>query len=97
LFDITQPTLSHHLKKLVDAGVVVSNKQGRACCYTIHPETLKEVTQCLKTLTTAVPMPIASAEKHRPAVAPIANAKQRHLVPAPIAPAKNAGVATKNK
>src|SRR6202050_3580845 len=36
LFDISQPTLSHHLKKLRDAGIVDSERRGLwAYCYVI--------------------------------------------------------------
>lgn len=48
LFDITQPTLSHHLKKLTDVGIISATKSGRACCYQLNHETLKEVRTCLK-------------------------------------------------
>ena len=43
LFDISQPTLSHHLKKLRDAGVVDSERQGLWAYYYVNPEALDEL------------------------------------------------------
>jgi len=47
LFDISQPTLSHHLKKLRDAGIVNSERQGLWAYYYVNPNTLKELSQWL--------------------------------------------------
>lgn len=43
LFDISQSTLSHHLKKLRDAGVVGVERRGLWAYYYVHPESLKEL------------------------------------------------------
>src|SRR3954452_2411901 len=43
LFDIAQPTLSHHLKKLRDAGIVDSERQGLWAYYYVLPEALEEL------------------------------------------------------
>jgi len=43
LFDIKQSTLSHHLKKLRDAGIVDSERQGLWAYYYVKPEALKEL------------------------------------------------------
>jgi ArsR family transcriptional regulator len=40
LFDISQPTLSHHLKKLGDTGVVDSERQGPWVYYYVVPGAL---------------------------------------------------------
>ena len=48
LFDISQPTLSHHLKKLREAGIVDSERQGLWAYYYVNPESLKEVSAWLK-------------------------------------------------
>jgi len=37
LFDIAQPTLSHHLKKLRDAGLVDSERKGLWAYYYSSP------------------------------------------------------------
>ena len=43
LFDISQPTLSHHLKKLRDAGIVDSERQGLWSFYYVLPGALDEL------------------------------------------------------
>src|ERR1700731_2804758 len=40
LFDISQPTLSHHLKKLRDAGIVDSERKGLWAYYYVIPDSL---------------------------------------------------------
>jgi len=47
LFDISQPTLSHHLKKLREAGIVDSERQGLWAYYYVRPEALKELSAWL--------------------------------------------------
>jgi ArsR family transcriptional regulator len=47
LFDLSQPTVSHHLKVLRDAGVVGSERQGLWAYYYVIPETLKELSEWL--------------------------------------------------
>lgn len=41
-FEITQPTLSHHMKILCDCGLVVSRKEGKWSHYSLSCETLLE-------------------------------------------------------
>jgi ArsR family transcriptional regulator len=43
LFEISQPTLSHHLKKLRDAGIVDSERRGLWAYYYVVPGSLKEI------------------------------------------------------
>jgi ArsR family transcriptional regulator, arsenate/arsenite/antimonite-responsive transcriptional repressor len=47
LFDISQPTLSHHLKKLREAGVVDSERRGLWAYYYVIPDALEELSQWL--------------------------------------------------
>ena len=47
LFDVAQPTLSHHLKKLCEAGIVDSERQGLWAYYYVRPDALKELTTWL--------------------------------------------------
>src|SRR5919106_4723356 len=47
LFDIGQPTLSHHLKVLRDAGIVDSERRGLWAYYYVAPEALEELTAWL--------------------------------------------------
>ena len=43
LFDLSQPTVSHHLKKLRDAGIVGSEREGLWAYYYVKPEALEEL------------------------------------------------------
>ena len=43
LFDLSQPTVSHHLKKLRDAGIVGSERDGLWAYYYVKPEALREL------------------------------------------------------
>jgi len=45
---ITQPTLSHHMKILCDAGIVVGRKEGKWMHYSISNEGLNEAMGCLE-------------------------------------------------
>lgn len=42
-FEFTQPTLSHHMKVLKDAGIVTSEKIGKWQHYTLKPSFTKEL------------------------------------------------------
>lgn len=44
---ITQPTLSHHMKILCDAGIVVGRKEGKWMHYSISDEGIDAVSECL--------------------------------------------------
>ena len=43
LFDISQSTLSHHLKKLRDAGIVGVERRGLWAYYYVNPDALEEI------------------------------------------------------
>jgi ArsR family transcriptional regulator len=45
LFDISQPTLSHHLKKLRAAGVVGVERRGLWAYYHVLPDAMKELSE----------------------------------------------------
>jgi ArsR family transcriptional regulator len=47
LFDVSQPTLSHHLKKLRDAGIVDSERRGLWAYYYVLPDALAELSSWL--------------------------------------------------
>ena len=47
LFDVSQPTLSHHLKKLREAGIVASERPGLWAYYYVIPDALKELSAWL--------------------------------------------------
>ena len=47
LFDLSQPTVSHHLKVLREAGIVGSERRGLWAYYYVQPEALKELSEWL--------------------------------------------------
>lgn len=48
---ITQPTLSHHMKILCDADIVISRKEGKWTHYSISKSGGEYAVDCLKALT----------------------------------------------
>lgn len=42
MFDLAQSTVSHHLKQLVDADLLITEKDGRSSLYKINKEVLTE-------------------------------------------------------
>lgn len=49
--DISQPTMSHHMKILCDSGVVAGRKEGKWTYYSISPEGASFAIQTLHALT----------------------------------------------
>ncbi|CDZ75312.1 ArsR family transcriptional regulator [Peptoniphilus sp. ING2-D1G] len=49
-FQITQPTLSHHMKVLNECGLVDTRRDGKWNHYSINMETLKEFEKYIKNL-----------------------------------------------
>ena len=49
--NVTQPTLSHHMKILCDSGIVVGRKEGKWTHYSISPEGTDYALACLKEIT----------------------------------------------
>ena len=47
LFDLSQPTVSHHLRVLREAGIVDSERQGLWAYYYVTPDSLKELSAWL--------------------------------------------------
>src|SRR3954453_5066158 len=47
LFDISQPTLSHHLKTLRQAGIVDAERRGLWASYQVRPDALNQLTAWL--------------------------------------------------
>lgn len=52
-FNITQPTLSHHMKTLCDCGLVNGRKEGRWTYYSLSDETVRSFRVFLEEITTA--------------------------------------------
>ncbi len=49
--NVTQPTLSHHMKILCDSNVVVGRKEGKWMHYSISEEGKEYAIKCLKAVT----------------------------------------------
>ena len=47
LFELSQPTVSHHLKVLRQAGIVGSERRGLWAYYYVNPEALEELSEWL--------------------------------------------------
>ncbi len=45
---ISQPTVSHHMKKLVDAGLLIREQRGRWAHYTVVPQAFVELRRMLE-------------------------------------------------
>lgn len=52
-FDVSQPTISHHLKVLREAGLVGSERRGTWVYYWVLPEALVRLSALLQTSVTA--------------------------------------------
>jgi ArsR family transcriptional regulator len=46
-FDLSQPTISHHLKVLREAGLVDSERRGTWVYYRVHPDALRALSALL--------------------------------------------------
>jgi ArsR family transcriptional regulator len=46
-FDVSQPTMSHHLKVLREAGLVESERRGRWAYYRVRSEALQQLARTL--------------------------------------------------
>lgn len=54
-FDLTGPTISHHLKVLREAGLITGDRRGTWVYYRAHPDVLQQVAGLL---TTSVAEPV---------------------------------------
>ena len=50
-FNITQPTLSHHMKTLCDSGLVAKRKEGKWMYYSLCEKTVQVLKNILSELT----------------------------------------------
>lgn len=50
LLDLTQPSISHHLKQLVDADLLLPEKEGRNLKYVLNEKILDEYIASLNNL-----------------------------------------------
>jgi ArsR family transcriptional regulator, arsenate/arsenite/antimonite-responsive transcriptional repressor len=47
VIDLTQPSISHHIKILVEAGIIEPEKEGRNHKYTLNEQVLKDYTSTI--------------------------------------------------
>lgn len=73
--DVRQPTISHHLKVLREAGVVETERRGTSIFYRLAPGATDRLRSFALELGGA-PQLIAASSLRRPAPAPIAPAPQ---------------------
>lgn len=50
MFELAQSTVSHHMKQLIDADLVIAEKEGRQTKYRINQEGLSEYVNFLNKL-----------------------------------------------
>jgi ArsR family transcriptional regulator len=50
MFELAQSTVSHHMKQLIDADLVIAEKEGRQTKYRINPEGLSDYVSFLNKL-----------------------------------------------
>jgi ArsR family transcriptional regulator, arsenate/arsenite/antimonite-responsive transcriptional repressor len=67
-FDVSQPTISAHLKVLREAGLVTTRRQGTTICYTLVHGPLATLARDLSTM--AATVPAAPATPAAPAATP---------------------------
>ncbi|PYE53283.1 ArsR/SmtB family transcription factor [Deinococcus yavapaiensis] len=58
---LSQPTTSHHMKLLVDAGLVTAEKRGKYTYYTLSPKGFEIARSALNSLATALPKAVKEA------------------------------------
>jgi len=58
---LSQPTTSHHMKLLVEAGLVDAQKRGRYTYYTLSPRGFEVARLALSSLAAALPAAIKEA------------------------------------
>ena len=54
-FELSGPTISHHLKVLREAGVIDGERRGTWIYYRVRPETMRLVSDALSPATSEVP------------------------------------------
>lgn len=50
MLDLAQPSVSHHLKQLVDADLLIPEKEGRNLKYSLNQKVLDDYIACLTNL-----------------------------------------------
>ena len=47
LFEVSQPTVSQHLKVLREAGLVTTRRRGTQICYSLDPSAMRDLAELL--------------------------------------------------
>lgn len=79
--DVSQPTVSHHLKVLRDAGAVTSERRGNWVFYRIAPNLQERLALIAQSLVPGGLIPLQSLARRAPSAG---------AVPAPAAPSTSA-------
>jgi ArsR family transcriptional regulator len=61
-FDVSQPTISAHLKVLREAGLVTTRRNGTTICYSITPGPLKRLGALITQIAATAPAASAPAD-----------------------------------
>ena len=59
--EVAQPTISHHLKVLREAGVVATSRRGTSIRYRLHPQATRRLAALLSSLIPADTQPVATS------------------------------------
>jgi ArsR family transcriptional regulator, arsenate/arsenite/antimonite-responsive transcriptional repressor len=59
-FELSGPTISHHLKVLREAGLISGERRGTWVYYRVHPETLRQLSAVLVPDGTASTAPVTA-------------------------------------
>lgn len=60
--DLTQPTISHHMKVLCQSGIINSQKKGRWMYYSINKEKMEELNKFIQMISLSNEIIIKSKE-----------------------------------
>ena len=70
--DVSQPTVSHHLKVLRDAGAVTSERRGNWVFYRISPNLIERLSRIAQTLVPGGIIPVAALKRSAARTAAVA-------------------------
>ncbi len=73
--DVSQPTVSHHLRVLRDAGAVVSERRGNWVFYQIAPNLNERLARIAQTIMPGGLIPLATLRKRPPTASKTAPAE----------------------
>ena len=59
--EVAQPTISHHLKVLREAGVVATSRRDTSIRYRLHPQATRRLAALLSSLIPADTQPVATS------------------------------------